>query len=330
MRLLGRITEREQAELLAEYLSAQGIDLLLESEADHLSVWVRDEDHVTRAREEFNRFVKDPSDPVYEAAVLRARQQKSETVTPSDPREPKVTRVPIFELDRGRMRQSPFTVLLVVLALLISAFMQKDASPRSPVRRALSFCDPAHADDVAWESQPNGWVDIIGRGQVWRLFTPAFLHRFSPLLVFNLFWIVLLGSLIESHHGTWRMGMIAVCSAVAGNVGEFLFGQQLLFGGLSGIMFGLFGYVYVYMISHPESPVRVPRGVAVVLIVWMALGFTGVLKDSLNLATMNYTQLCGLVAGMVIATWAARPRNLHSTQDQIGEEDQAGEPTQSG
>jgi len=328
MRLLGKIVELGQATLLAEYLGVQGIVVTVEPETDGAAIWVRDEDHVARARQEFRRFVDNPLDPVYEAALLRARERQSEGLTVPPPAGLKAVTsgpsaaatsvasekqaekpVPLpAALLRSPIKRAPFTLVLIALSLLVALMITFNQDPSSPVNRGLAFWDPVHQTTEQWDRN-KGWIDITGRGQIWRLITPAFLHRLSGLLAFNLFWLFFLGSLVESRHGTLRMATVVLAAAIAGNVGEFMFGQHVFFGGMSGVVFGLFGYAYVNTMMNPDSKVRIPREVIAVMIVWLVLGFSGVLEKNLQVASMNYTQLFGLLAGMVIAAFAVRNKN---------------------
>ena len=313
MRLLGKIVNLEQATLLAEYLNIQGIEVAIEQAEDGAVVWVRDEDHVPRAQHEFLLFVKNPQDPVYEATLLHDRQQQSKkslarashplkTAKRSATARHASLEPPVKEKDdsspmlqRSLAARAPLTVVLVTLSLLV-ALMINQAS-LSSVKRGLSFWDTAHQVDEQWERNRNGWDDIARRGQVWRLITPSFLHQFSGLLVFNLILLFFLGSLVESRYGTLRVAIIVLAAAIAGNIGEYTFGQQPEFGGISGVVFGLFGYACVNSMLDPDSKVRIPPVVVIGMIVWLGLGFTDVLDK-------HHMHLFGLLTGIVIAALA--------------------------
>ena len=83
----------------------------------------------------------------------------------------------------------------------------------------------------------------IGRGEVWRLLTCTFLHKDVFHLLFNLYWLVVLGITVESALGWRNMLWISLLLAFGSSAAEY----ALLEGGvgLSGGGYGLFGLIWV-------------------------------------------------------------------------------------
>ena len=92
------------------------------------------------------------------------------------------------------------------------------------------------------------WLYIInpmtGEQDVWRWLSPAFLHFGWLHLVFNCLWLFAVGRLIE-----WRSGsefiLVFLASALAGNALQWFMGDWR-FGGLSGVVYGVVGYVWLW------------------------------------------------------------------------------------
>ena len=130
----------------------------------------------------------------------------------------------------------------------------------------------------------------------WRFITPAFLH-FSVLhIAFNLLWWWQLGGLIELEQGKQRLILLFLFSAIASNLAQyFLVGPY--FGGLSGVVYALVGYCWLYGTLNKRSQIRLPNNMFIFLLGWLILGFLNLLPT--NIA--NYAHLVGLLAGFLTA-----------------------------
>lgn len=84
-------------------------------------------------------------------------------------------------------------------------------------------------------------TQLIEAGQWWRLITPVFVHiGFTHLLV-NSFTLYFMGQYIEEIFGHWRMLVIYLVSAFAGNLASAVFLPNTISAGASTALFGLFG-----------------------------------------------------------------------------------------
>jgi membrane associated rhomboid family serine protease len=83
----------------------------------------------------------------------------------------------------------------------------------------------------------------IRRGQVWRLITSVLPHTDFLHLVFNLYWFWIFGTAIERVYGHFRTLLLILVLAFGSSSFEF----ALSYGGvgLSGVGYGLFGFLYV-------------------------------------------------------------------------------------
>jgi len=108
------------------------------------------------------------------------------------------------------------------------------------------------------------------------------------------------GAMVESLKGTVRLAglmlVIAVISNVAQAVGPDALGGSPAGGGMSGVVYGLFGYVWIKSTFLPEPGFYTSQGTVIILIAWLFLCMTPAMGPVANIA-----HVVGLVVGMVVA-----------------------------
>ena len=153
-------------------------------------------------------------------------------------------------------------------------------------------------DSIHWT---EGFPEIR-HGQVWRLITPIFVH-FSVLhLLFNMLWLRDLGSLIEARASTLKLLLLVLVTAIASNIGQYLMSGPS-FGGMSGVVYGLFGYIWMRGKFDPSSGMFLTDQTILIMVGWYLLCLTGMIGSIANTA-----HTVGLVLGMGIGYLAARIR----------------------
>lgn len=148
-------------------------------------------------------------------------------------------------------------------------------------------------------------ADTLSSGQVWRLFTPALLHFGWMHLIFNLLWLWYFGRQIEGLRGGKLMLALTVVSAIAGNLAQYATGT-VLFGGMSGVVYALLGYVWLMSRLAPRSGFFVPQMLVVFMLGWMVFTMTDMagMVGFGNVA--NEAHLGGLVVGLALGWYDAR------------------------
>ena len=145
----------------------------------------------------------------------------------------------------------------------------------------------------------TGTIDTFG-GQFWRLFTPAFIHFDIYHIVFNLLWIWVLGGPIERIQGSKALLWIFAVSSLTGNFSQFYYTGPF-FGGMSGVVYALLGYVWMHMRYRSGLYDQVvPRFVITVSLIWFVLCLVGIIP---NIA--NWAHSAGLLAGLVLGKYNA-------------------------
>ena len=142
--------------------------------------------------------------------------------------------------------------------------------------------------------------NTISSQQYWRLLTPMFLHFGWLHIVFNLLWVWEIGKRIERHSGTLVLLLVVLTSSLGANVMQYWLAGVGLFGGMSGVVFGLLGYALCWHIYLQASYFGLPKGIYVFMLGYLVLGFTGVI-DLLGLGSLaNGAHLGGLLAGLCL------------------------------
>ncbi|MDD0975236.1 rhomboid family intramembrane serine protease [Pseudomonas fontis] len=118
-------------------------------------------------------------------------------------------------------------------------------------------------------------ADSLAQGQYWRLITPMFVHFGILHLAMNGLWYWELGRRIELRQGAWAMLGLSLVFGLVSNVAQYWFGGPSLFGGLSGVLYGLLGHIWLYQWLAPNPVYRMPRGVLVMMLVWLVLCLSG-------------------------------------------------------
>ena len=137
----------------------------------------------------------------------------------------------------------------------------------------------------------------IFSGQVWRLFTPIIIHFGILHIVFNMLWLYQLGSAIEQHQNIKRMAVLVIVISITSNLAQF-FWSGPMFGGMSGVVYGLLGYIWVQGKYNPRAGIGLNQNIAVMMLVWFVICWLGLVG---NIANMAHT--VGLVGGVVLGVF---------------------------
>jgi GlpG protein len=80
---------------------------------------------------------------------------------------------------------------------------------------------------------------------------------------------------------------------------QYIFSGSSLFGGLSGVIYGMFGYCLVIELDLKYERYSLPPAIYLFMLVWMLLGFLGVLTLFGFGNVANYAHLGGLIGGLI-------------------------------
>ncbi len=142
---------------------------------------------------------------------------------------------------------------------------------------------------------------FFNQNQWWRLITPMFLHFSIAHLAFNSLWIYILGKQIEKIDGKFLFLALVLLSSISSNFLQFYWVSSTLFGGLSGVIYGLIGYCMINEMDSPYQRYDIPPALYLFMIIWMLLGFLGLLDLFGFGSVANFAHLGGLVSGIAFA-----------------------------
>lgn len=133
--------------------------------------------------------------------------------------------------------------------------------------------------------------------QYWRLITPAFIHFGWLHIAFNSLWLWELGAKIEKIMGSLNMLLLFVTIAIVSNTAQFAFGGPGLFGGMSGVVYGLLGFSWVGASLQPAWTFKPPTTVVLMMVGWLVFCLVGVIQVLGFGAIANAAHVGGLLSG---------------------------------
>ena len=137
-------------------------------------------------------------------------------------------------------------------------------------------------------------------GQYWRLVTPAFLHFGWLHVVFNCLWLWELGGRIEQALGQIHMLGLFLATAIGANLSQYLFGGPSLFGGMSGVVYGLLGFSWAACALQPRWTFQPSQPVVLFMVGWLVLCVMGVVESMGFGAVANAAHVGGLICGLLL------------------------------
>jgi GlpG protein len=305
MRCVGEIKGRKPAEAFVAYLLTKDISTHVDASdgsPDLWEVWVRDEDRLAEAIELLNDFQKHPSDPRYQSALREAGKILAEKSKQREKVQKNVRRVKYKGSPLTDRRIPPLTLTLIILCCAVTLLTNfGNPGPSNELGQSmvqqLGFVLPS--DYVSSNGDP---AVNLKKGQVWRAITPIFLHLHPLHLVFNMFGLVIFGRITERWLGTPQYAILILAAAVLPNLLQGLSPDWMrgnpLFGGISGVVYGLFGYVWTRTNLNPNLGIVIPLPVVVILIAPLLIGFSG-LVEGWRMADLAH--LGGLIVGATAA-----------------------------
>src|ERR1041385_3165884 len=225
MRQVASPPDENSAKLFADVLCERGIDAELQKTKEgSWAIWVLEETHVESARAAWAAFEANPEAPEFVAA--RGAVERRDQTRAAEGRRSRHEIIDVRRRFRGPTGMPRVTLILVALSVAATAAV---AFGRHPEIANWLFI--GRADEIAF-GRPFFYVF---HGEPWRLVTPIFLHLNFLHILFNMWWLIDLGSLIERRIGWFRFLALVLVTAVVSNVCQYAWTGSPYFGGMSGV-----------------------------------------------------------------------------------------------
>ncbi len=269
MRPLGKFDDEDQASLFTGFLLYKGMETEVdeEEEGGPWTVWVKDEDKLASAMAELRAFRESPDDPKYADLSKEGRKQAQAKRKEETKKESRWREESLRASFRDRERRPGMMTLAFIITCVATFFVTEMGAKKE------------------YTAPFKLYLPYVMEGQVWRLFTPIFLHFGFIHVLFNLWWLHGLGSLIENRRGSlFFLGFVFLTALLSNLLQYQLSGGNPHFGGMSGVVYGLFGYVWIKGKRDPGDGMGLPESTVFIMLAWFVLCFTGVFGPIANWA----------------------------------------------
>jgi GlpG protein len=284
MRLIGHLPTESGAARFSDLLFAEGIGHQVEADAEGWAVWIHAEEQLDQGRTLLGHYRQNPDDPAVEKRLRQAKLLRKQALVQERKQQESAEK---RTFDRGQLfrdglnyRPGWLTWVLIAVSLVVTISINLEGG-RGWERLLLI------------SARFGGFLPEVRSGEIWRLLTPIFLHGGVLHLAFNMICLLDLGGMVESRQSARRLAWLVVGLGVASNVGQYLLSGPA-FGGMSGVIYGLLGYIWMRGKFDPTSGLFLHPQTVVIMLVWFFLCFTPLLP---NIA--NGAHAVGLVGGLV-------------------------------
>jgi GlpG protein len=292
MRHIGDLPDERHARVFGDFLTANGVRHEMEPDrGGGWSVWVMDEDQVSLVQQWLEYYRAYPTAPEFrdvKGGAAQARAEEAEDLAAYHKRVR--TRRSLFP-SFGNYGVGFLTYALIFACVVVATY-SKVGGNLEALRRLFITEGVGEGGQVLPE---------LLSGQIWRLFTPVFIHFGWLHLLFNMMWLFQLGCMIEARQGSWMLALLVGGIALISNVAQFLATHHPIFGGMSGVVYGLAGYAWIRGKFDRKSGLFLDSQSVTILLVWLVICYSGWVGSIANTA-----HLVGLITGMVWGYLAAQ------------------------
>lgn len=274
---LVQLKDHNIALLFCNYLLTLGIQAKLQDSQDDGYVVFCPEDKLAQAKAEFDAFILQPHADKYQQAAW----SRGETVTL------KADDYSLLSNFKENFLAHAGFVTLLTFTLCWIVFIGSELGWAQQLFNTLHFYPQLSLD--AFLADP---IRLIG---------PAFFHFSWLHIIFNTMWWWQLGGSIEKTLGKGTLVNLLLISAIVSNLGQYLV-SGANFGGLSGVVYALVGFVWWFGYLAPERGLSLSKPIIGFLLFWLVLGFA----DLLPVNVANTAHLLGLLSGCFLALFTVK------------------------
>jgi len=265
------IAHHNIALLFTNYLNSVGIKAIVEEQNKQFIVFCQ-HDKYDMAKQLFSEFIKNPHHEKYQQAAWDIG--KVEEVFDDSPA--------LLTLFKQQFLAHAGVVTLTIFTLCWLVYIGSLLGWQRNIYNEIHFFTQLTVEQ---------FID-----KPFKLIGPVFFHYSILHIAFNTMWWWQLGGAIEKVMGKVELVQLFILSAIVSNIGQYIVSGPN-FGGLSGVVYAVVGYVWWAGWFAPEKGLSLSKPIIGFLLFWLLLGFVDVLP--VNIA--NTAHLLGLVSGCFLA-----------------------------
>lgn len=286
MRQLTTFRDAAATQRFTAWLITQKIDAHSEHEqgkdGDQWAIWVRDEDRLAAARHELKLFEAEPHHERYQGAERQAVALRDDEVRRREQAKRNLMDASKAWGNGATTRKTPLVTAVILITIVVGVLTSVGDTKDPRLIASLQFCDGLLAlrkpGDAPLEERLTPVWKNIQQGQVWRLVTPVFLHFGLAHIIFNMMWLYDFGGQVETQIKWFRSLVLLLIVAILSNITEVVvsslwdapyFPFAGNFGGMSGVNYGLFGFIYIRSAVQGDRRYILRPGTALLMFVWL-------------------------------------------------------------
>ena len=290
MRSLATFEEEKIALRFWNYLQSEGIKSTLEEEGPRdWVIWVIDEEKIPSATQSLEKFNLNPDDPAFSTTKKVSSKRKEEKKENTNNK----SRFKNHNLKEKWSTQSRRPGMICLSLIIVSIIF-------------YLFCrtNPEGMYTLFISEGKNSSLSEVKNGEIWRLISPIFIHYNFIHIFMNMYILSLFGSQIEKRKGSLFLVLFVLVTAILSNLAEYNITGNNKFGGMSGVNYGLFGYIWIKSIFDPGDGLYIDQMNVVILMAWFFICFA--VGDFEGIGFANWVHAGGLATGSAWAYISAR------------------------
>ena len=195
----------------------------------------------------------------------------------------------------GAFLRAPLTLTLVIVCIVLAFTVPLNAM--TDTVRAMLYPDFSYGTRMIILDRVLENFSLV---QFLKMISPILLHGGLVHLAFNMLWLWEFGKRIEAVQASWALLLLIVTLALVSNTVQFLYGGTIFFGGMSGVVLGLFGYIWMWQLFDPRKGLALP-GALIFFMLLMLIVMTAIDLDFIA----DEAHIGGILTGVVYGAAAA-------------------------
>ena len=291
----------EDAEIISRYLKKSGVPNKVSRINEKWVLWVSDAESVQPVQNLFQAIKK---------KQVSFKQDNSSS-NPQIYLDTVVSPVNHLFFQMSQIRYWPITLSIVLMCLFIFFYSQGGRENINP----FLFTNVSTSYILEF-----GLFKSLPFEEVWRFFSPSFLHFGWPHLLFNIFLMSFLGQRVEQHLKASRFIGLLIGIIFISNIAQFVM-TGANFAGLSGVVYGLSGFCWMHDQKFKQSRLYDKQNLWFwPLMIWLLVGLCRLpnwMGFDVNMANVSHT-IGLLIGGSFALTLSSSSRlNQRFSQSEI-------------